>query len=180
MANVLVDKSNALKQKKKTLWQFIVFSLLSFVTTLVDLGSFSLFNYLIFVPLKTESFHFWVFNYDVAAGGLCAFLAFALSFVISQTFNFFIQRKVTFSANNNLWFSGMMYILMVLFVFFLSLWVPQLFRESLANIVGDNWADFILKNLNMTISFMIQFPMNKWVIMRHKPKIDSLTPPETN
>ena len=164
----ILDKSNQLKQNKKTLWQFIVFTLLSLLTTLVDLGSFSLLNYVILTPLKSTPFHFWVFNYDVLAGGLCAFLAFAISFVLSQTFNFFIQRKVTFSANNNLLYSGIMYGLMVLTVFFLQLWIPQLLREGLSTYTGDNWADFILKNVNMTLSFLIQFPMNKYVIMRQK------------
>ena len=164
----LRDTSNQLKQNKKTLWQFIMFTLLSLLTTLVDLGSFSLLNYVILIPLKSTPFHFWVFNYDVLAGGLCAFLAFEISFVLSQTFNFFIQRKVTFSANNNLVYSGFMYGLMVLTVFFLQLWIPQLLREGLSRFTGDNWADFILKNINMTLSFLIQFPMNKYVIMRQK------------
>jgi hypothetical protein len=31
-----------------------------------------------------------------------------------------------------------------------------------------------LKNANMTLSFLIQFPMNKWVIMRQKREISTL------
>lgn len=164
----IIDQSNQLKHNKKTLWQFIMFTLLSLLTTLVDLGSFSLLNYVLLVSLKTTPFHFFIFNYDVLAGGLCAFLAFAISFILSQTFNFFIQRKVTFSANNNLLYSGIMYGLMVLTVFFIQLWIPQLLREWLSGLTTDNWADFILKNMNMTLSFLIQFPMNKYVIMRQK------------
>jgi putative flippase GtrA len=156
------------KKGKKTFRQFIVFFLLSIVTTVVDLGTFSLFNYLIFTGLKTIDFQWWLFNYSVINGGLCAFLSFSISFVISQTFNFFIQRKVTFGANNNVLYSGLMYAVMVLLVFFFQLWIPTLLHEPLANLVGSNWGDFIIKNFNMTISFLIQFPMNKWVIMRQK------------
>jgi putative flippase GtrA len=170
----LSEKSTQLKQNNKTLWQFITFTLLSLVTTVIELGIFSLLNYVLLTSLKATPFHFWVFTSDVLAGGLCAFLAYMISFVISQTFNFFIHRKVTFSANNNQLYSGIMYGIMVLSLFFLQLWIPQLFREWLSGITGPDWADFILKNSNMTLSFLIQFPMNKWVIMRQKREVISL------
>jgi len=163
-----VKKAFKLKPPKKPFRQFIVFFLLSIVTTVVDLGTFSLFNYLIFASLKTLPFQWWLFDYSIINGGLCAFLSFSISFVLSQTFNFFIQRKVTFGANNNVLYSGIMYAVMVLLVFFFQLWVPTLVREPIARLVGGNWADFIIKNFNMTISFLIQFPMNKWVIMRQR------------
>lgn len=162
---------NALNKKgppKKTFWQFLLFLLMSLVTTVVDLGSFALFNYVLFVSLKDQPFHWFLFDYSLANGGLCAFLAFACSFILSQTFNFFLQRKVTFGANNRVIFSGLMYAVMVVGVFFFQLWIPTLIRDPLASWVGENWADFIIKNANMTVSFLIQFPMNKYVIMRHK------------
>ncbi len=152
--------------KKKTLWQFILFTLFSMVTTVVDFGTFSLFNYWIFTKLKDVSIQFWLFDYSIVNGGLCALLSFALSFIISQTFNFFIQRKATFKATNNVLKSAIMYAIMVLVVFFISLWLPTLIREPIVNLVGETWGDIIVKNINMTMSFAIQFPMNKWVIMR--------------
>jgi putative flippase GtrA len=153
---------------KKTFWQFVIFLLMSLLTTVVDLGSFALLNYVLFVSLKNIPFHWFLFDYSVVNGGLCAFLAFAVSFLLSQTFNFFIQRKVTFGANNRVLYSAIMYTVMVLGVFFFQLWIPTLVRDPFASWVGENWADFIIKNVNMTVSFLIQFPMNKWVIMRHK------------
>ena len=152
--------------RKKTWFQFIVFTLMSMLTTLVDLGSFALFNYLIFTSLAGINFNWWLFDYSVANGGLTAFLSFALSFIISQTVNFFLQRKVTFQAANNLLLSGLLYALMVICVFFLQLRVPTLIRAPLGNAIGDGWADLIVKNANMTISFLIQFPLIKYVITR--------------
>ncbi|MDD4595745.1 MAG: hypothetical protein PHQ30_03380 [Candidatus Izemoplasmatales bacterium] len=170
-----MNETNAFVQKikaKKTLWQFIKFTVFSTVTTVVDLGSFALFNYLIFTSLANQEFKFWLLDYSINAGGLCAFLSFALSFVISQTFNFFIQRKATFKATNNALYSGIMYAIMIIIVFIFQLWMPTIVRGPLSNLVGDTWGDLITKNINMTISFAIQFPMNKWVIMREvKPKI---------
>jgi putative flippase GtrA len=136
------------------------------VTTVVDLGTFSLFNYWILTRWKHVPFQFWLFDYSVVNGGLCAFFSFGLSFVMSQTFNFFIQRKATFKATNNVLYSGILYTLMILVVFTLSLVIPPLLRGPLAHLVGTSWADIIIKNVNMTVSFAIQFPMNKWVIMK--------------
>jgi len=158
-------------KRGKTLWQFVKFTLFSMVTTLVDLGTFSLFNYLIFTRFRDVPFSWWLLRYDVADGGLCAFLSFALSFAISQTFNFFLQRKATFHAGGNVLRSGLLYAAMVLAVFAVQLWIPTFLRAPLAAFVGAAWADFIVKNANMTLSFAIQFPMNKWVIMRESPKI---------
>jgi putative flippase GtrA len=154
------------KARKKTWFQFVLFTLMSLLTTLVDLGTFALFNYLIFTSLSSISFQWWLFDYSLANGGLTAFLAFALSFIISQTFNFFLQRKVTFQATNNVLLSGILYAVMVLVVFFLQLWVPTLVRTPLADAIGEGWADLIIKNVNMTVSFLIQFPVSKYVIMR--------------
>jgi putative flippase GtrA len=151
------DRTNGFTTKNKTWWQFIKFTLFSMLTTVVDLGTFSLFNYWIFTRYAGTEFRLWLFDYSLANGGLCAFFSFALSF---------LQRKATFGATNNVLFSGIMYAVMVLVVFFFQMWLPTLVREPLVVLVGGNWADIILKNLNMTLSFAIQFPMNKWVIMR--------------
>jgi putative flippase GtrA len=157
------DLSN---HKNKTCGQFILFLLSSMVTTVVDIGAFSLFNYWIFSDLKTTDFQFWLFDYSVINGGLGAFLAFTLSFIISQTFNFFIQRKATFKATNNIIYSGIMYFLMVLIVLFFQIWIPTIVRQPVIALVGIRWGEFLIKNVNMTLSFLIQFPMNKWIIMR--------------
>ena len=149
-------------------WQFIVFMLMSCITTVVDLGSFSLLNFWAFSHLKEQAFSWWLINYSVAAGGLCAFLSFALSFAVSQTFNFFLQRKATFKADNNLLFSGVMYAVMVIAVYFLQIYLPTLIRESIARLIGSTYGDLVVKFVNMTMSMLIQFPMNKYVIMRGK------------
>ena len=161
--------------RKKTWIQFLLFTLMSLLTTVIDLGSFALFNYLVFTPYSGIDFQWWLLDYSVANGGLTAFLSFALSFLISQTFNFFMQRKVTFGATNNIALSASLYAVMILIVFFLQLWIPTLIRTPLANWIGGSWADLIIKNANMTLSFLIQFPVNKYIIMRvghKKPALD--------
>lgn len=155
------------KEKHPNLWQFIVFNLMSGITTIVDFSTFAMFNYWIFVSLRAQTFSFWIINYSVEDGGLCAFYAFAFSFAISQTFNFFLQRKTTFKANNNVLKSGIMYAVMVICVYFLQVFIPSLIQAPIALLVGATMGGMIVKLANMTLSMIIQYPMNKWVIMKN-------------
>ncbi len=161
-----IDTMKDVEKKNQTLWQFIKFTLMSGVTTIVDLGVFSLLNYGLFAGYKTTGFRWWLFDYRVENGGLTPFLSLLVSFAVSQTVNFFLQRKVTFAATNNKLYSGILYAIMVIAVYFLTLWLPTLFIEPLYAAVGANWGGIITKMATMTISFIIQFPMNKWVIMK--------------
>ncbi len=155
-------------EKHQTLWEYIKFTLMSLVTTIVDLGGFALLNYWLFANYRDIDFSWWLFDYRVQNGGLCAFLSLVISFAVSQTVNFILQRKVTFKATNNKLYSAVMYAIMVIAVYFLTLWLPTLFIEPLYAAVGENWGGIITKIICMTVSFLIQFPMNKWVIMRQK------------
>ena len=158
------------KTKHETLWQFVMFILMSSITTVVDFGSFALFNYVVFNSLKTQPFDWWIINYSIQDGGLGAFLAFGLSFAISQTFNFFLQRKTTFKANNNVLYSGIMYAVMVIGVYFLQLFVPSIIQADITAEIGATLGAALVKFINMTLSMLIQFPMNKYVIMRANKK----------
>jgi putative flippase GtrA len=158
------------KEKHKGFWQFILFVLVSGVTTLVDLGTFALFRFWLLVPLRDQAFFWGPFRYSVENGGLTVFGAFAVSFAVSQTFNFFLQRKTTFRANNNIATSAVMYAVMVVGVYFVQLYLPTLLRTSLAGVFGEALGDIAMKLINMTVSMLIQFPMNKYVIMRNSNK----------
>lgn len=169
----MADKPNSRfeewKQRHETFWQFIMFMLMSGITTLVDLGAFAIFNFWVFVPYRDQAFSWWLINYSVENGGKAAFLAFALSFAISQTFNFFLQRKTTFKANNNVAKSAAMYAAMVILVYFFQLYLPTLIWAPIVELLGFVWGNLVVKMLNMTASMLIQFPINKWIIMRKEP-----------
>lgn len=156
------------KQEHEGLWQFVIFMLMSGITTVVDLGTFALCNFWIFASYRDRTFSWWLIDYTAKNGGLTAFLAFAVSFAVSQTFNFFLQRKTTFKANNNVARSALMYAVMVILVYFLQLYIPTLIREPIVLLIGATLGDLAVKMINMTISMLIQFPANKWLIMRKR------------
>ena len=93
------DIQNSTK-KNQTLWEFIKFTLMSGMTTLVDLSVFAQLNRWIFTGYKNIGASWWIFNYYVENVGLCALLSLVVSSAVSQTVNFFIQRKITFGATN--------------------------------------------------------------------------------
>lgn len=160
--------SERFRQKHPTFWQFAVFLFMGAFTGIVDLVTFALCNYWIFRAYAAQPFRWWVFDYGVENGGLCAFLAFAVSFAVSQTFNFFIQRKATFKATNNAVVSGIMYAVMVVGVYLVVLWMPAIVGAPLYALFGNAVGAIVLKLFSQTVSALIQFPINKWVIMRGK------------
>lgn len=162
------SRFNQWKEAHAGLWQFVLFMLMSGVTTLVDLGTFALFNFWILAPYRATPFFWGPFCYGIENGGLTAFGAFAVSFAVSQTFNFFLQRKTTFQANNNVVSSAVMYAVMVIGVYFVQLFLPTLLRAPLVAMVGPTFGDLAMKLINMTVSMLIQFPLNKYVIMRNR------------
>ena len=164
--NKLKAFSQRVKAKAQTLWELVMFFLMSGVTTIVDLGVFALCNFLIFVNLKNTPFSWWLLEYGPDNGGLCAFLSVAVSFAVSQTFNFFLQRKATFSATNNVAKSAVMYAVMVVAVYFLCLWLPSVIGAPIYALLGAGLGALVVKVLLQLVSALIQFPINKWVIMR--------------
>lgn len=154
------------KKRHETAWQFILYMLMGCFTTIVDFSSFALFNFWLFVPFRNQPFSWWIIDYPVENGGLTAFLAFACSFAISQSFNFVLQRKTTFKATNNIAKSAIMYAVMVILVYFLQLYIPTLIRAPIVKGLGETLGDTLVKIINMSSSMLIQFPINKWIIMR--------------
>ena len=165
-----MDKTSKIREWVNThqdLWQFIMFMLMSGITTIIDFSSYFIFSFWVFKSYSQQAFDWWIINYSIEDGGLAAFYAFALSFAISQTFNFFLQRKTTFKATNNVAKSAVMYVVVVLFVYFLQLYIPSLIQSSISLLVGATLGGMIMKLINMTISMIIQFPANKYVIMKN-------------
>jgi len=163
-----LNETDQIAKKKESLAQFIKFTLVSLMTTVVELISFSIVNYFIFSSLALIPFKLWLIDYSVANGGLRTFLAFGISYIIAQGFNFTVQRKVTFQANNKVLHSFFLYILMIFGIFVIQLWLPTILRSPISKVIGENWADFLIKNMMMTLAFLIQFPLNRWFIMKKK------------
>jgi putative flippase GtrA len=155
-----------LKEKNPNAFQVISYALLGCVASVVELGVFSLSNYLLSGAYKSVPFVWWLFRYDETNGGLCFFLSLAVSFVLAQLVNFIIQRKVTFEANNNGAASAVMFTIMMLGVFLLQLWLPSVLRAPFSTAMSEGTAELLIKLLCMFLGFVITYPLNKYVVMR--------------
>jgi len=156
------------KARHQTAWQLILYLLLGCITTAVEMAFFTVFHFWVFVPFRDQPFSWWIIDYSVENGGMTAFLTFANSYAIAQVFNFFLQRKTTFKANNNIAKSAIMYAVMVIFIYFFQLYLPTLIRAPLVGVLGVTFGDLLAKTINMSSSTLIEFPLNKWVIMRRR------------
>lgn len=154
------------RERHETVWQLIMFLLIGCITMGIDLASFALFNFWVFAPYRDQPFSWWLVDYSVKNGGLTAFLAYASSYAVAQTFNFFLQRKTTFKANNNVAKSAVMYATMVILIYFMQIYLPTLLRVHVVAVFGAALGDMIVKLINMLGSTLIQFPTSKWLIMR--------------
>ncbi len=159
---------NSFKQKRPGAYQAIKYALMGLIASVVEIVSFSLFNYLIFVGLKAKTFSWFIFTYTPSNGGLCYFLSLALSFIAAQSVNFVVQRKITFHADNNTAKSAIMFWIMMLAVFVLQMWLPGILRESFASAMGENTAEIVIKIICMFLGFVITYPLNKYIIMKKK------------
>ena len=154
------------KTRHEILYQFLFYMLVGCLTSIIDFIAFAIFNFWVFVPFRDQTITWWLIDYTIESGGLTAFLAFATSYGIAQTFDFFMQRRTTFKANNNVASSAIMYAIMIIGVYFLQLYLPTLTRAPIVRIIGETYGDIVAKCINMTTSMLIQFPLSKWVVMR--------------
>lgn len=156
------------KQAHLALWQLILFNLLSLCATLTDLAVFSLLDYWLLTPWKTIGVTWWLLDYPPASGGLAALVSTAAAYLCAQVVNFFVQRKGTFQANNSVAASGAMYFVMIVLIWFFQIWFSALLLRWFLPVLGEYWGGLMMRLANSLVSLIIQFPMNKFVIMRQK------------
>lgn len=170
--NALITKINAFAANHAGLWQFIKFTFMSAIAAVTEITSFLLLNSLILKSLNSQAVDWWIFHYNPnTTGGLGTMIAFLVSTTIAQIVSFITNRKKTFGANNNLAFSITVYAIMMLVI---------ILTQTYSGPIIVEWMDGFIKNADisgllgkflwMFISFLIIFPMSKYVIMRKVDK----------
>jgi len=152
-----------------TAWQFvkvIVVSLLAFIVQLSTL------NILLVIPaikaLGEQPFQWFVFNYDVEAGGLKYFIAFNVANILAQIVAFFVNRKKTFGGTTSIPITLTIYLVFTLGLICFSAWLsPVLATFLIGRGVGEQLAGNIATMACSGIQFFVYFPVNK-LLMRNK------------
>lgn len=167
-----MEKDNKIAKFKKeheAIFQLILFTLLSCVAAAVEVTTFMLINNVFLKSLNSEPFKWFIFNYDGGvAGGLGTMVAFLASTTLAQIVSFVLNRKKTFNANNNVVFSAIMYVIMVVVIISTQTYFGPIWVTYLDSLIGNSGISSLLGKFSwMFLTFLIIFPMNKYVIMRN-------------
>lgn len=180
---------NSCSEKHPAITQFIVFFIVSNGVTVLQMFLMPVFKDLFgMTSLVDTNFQIWhigtnldgspyyIFNYQAGAlgggggGGLAYFLAVEITMAIAQVINFFIQRNVTFKANNNVAKAAMWYILAYIIITIGAAALQGLYKAPIYNLFmngfhlgggGETIADVITMLINSAISFWVFFPIFK-------------------
>jgi putative flippase GtrA len=117
----------------------------------------------------------WIGGFSITTpnttGGLGSMISFFISTTLAQIVAFITNRKKTFYANNNIVFSAIVYTLMMATFICLQTWSGPILQQKFDAVIHDQNVSLLLaKLLWMFMSFLIYFPMNKYIIMRKKPE----------
>lgn len=72
-----------------------------------------------------------------AHGGLAYFLAMFITLVTAQTINFFMQRKIAFKSNSNVWFAMFWYVVATLIITIGNSALYGIYQPWLYNLIGE-------------------------------------------
>ena len=154
-----------------TAWQFVKFIVVSLLATIVQFGTL---NILLVIPaikvLESQPFHWFVFHYDVDAGGLKYFIAFNVANILAQIVAFFVNRKKTFGGTTSIPITLTIYLAFTLELICFSAWLsPALAVFLTSRGIGEQLAGNIAAMACSGIQFFVYFPVNK-LLMRNKEK----------
>ena len=160
-------------EKHAELWKFIKFSLVGASSTLVEMGVFYLLQYVVFKsilhdPLPENA----VLNLLKLTQGKGYLYAYIISITIGYAIAFVLNRKTTFKADSNVALSTTLYVLMVVFTIFATAYLGTQFQLIMANHGYQALGDAIGKPLAAGIATVWTYPLNRFVIHRHKKTHD--------
>ncbi|MFD0704563.1 GtrA family protein [Alloscardovia venturai] len=158
------------------LWEFIVFNVLSNVSTATR---FILLWCL--TPLFVNALHLtmpfqWLFyNFSTQAGGRGAFLATLIAEIAAQTVNFFVQMKWVFKSDSSFKNSAWKYIILAVIIIIISGYAPQ-YINAWANSIGwGGAASTLVACFNTLMAVVVSYPLLKFWIMPKSKKAKAET-----
>lgn len=163
-----VKKEGSFTEKYKELWKFIKFTFAGASSSLVELGVHMLLLNVVFkgltkVPITNPTLNM----IGVTSKGYL--FAFIISTTIGYAIAFIMNRKITFKADSNVALSTTLYVIMVVFTIFANGWIGSAMTTFAANKgLEGNLCDLIIKVIGMTIPTLWTYPLNRFVIHRHK------------
>lgn len=125
---------------------------------------------------------YYIFNYGAGTlsmgggGGLAYFLAVEITMAIAQVINFFLQRNVTFKANNSIFKAAVWYVIAYVIITIGAAALQGLYKAPVYDLFmnrlnlgrsGETMADVITMLINSAVSFWVFFPIFR-IIFKNK------------
>ena len=177
----MAEQKQKFTEKYAELWKFIKFTLVGFSSTLVELAVFYLLQYVAFKDILNAAMpDNPVFKFLGSIGlaeGKGYFYAYIISTTIGYIIAFILNRKTTFKADSNVVLSTVLYIIMVIFTIIATAWMGTKFQVFMTEKGLQSLGDIITKPLVATLATAWTYPLNRFVIHRHK-KTDAEAPAE--
>lgn len=163
------NKITAFINKHEEIWKFIKFSFTGASTSVLELGIFMFFQYIVFKSLN---------EVRVTDNAVLAFLgieykgylySYAISAIIGYAAAYVMNRKLTFKADANPVLSTVIYSIIVIFTITFNTWFGAFLGTIVKNNGWDNViVEMITKAIVMTVPTLWTYPMNRFVI--HKKR----------
>ena len=130
-----------MSKDKKELWRALKFTLISLSAGIIQIGSFTLLNELVFGEEQAAISHF-------------------IALVLSVVWNFTINRKITFKSSNNIVKS------MILVALFYVVFTPaSTMFMGWATSVG--WNEYLVEAINMIANFLLEYLFTRFMVYRN-------------
>lgn len=153
-------------EKYAELWKFIKFTFAGISSTLVELAVFYILKATVFKNMIGDKIVIIKDTLEWDAKGI--FWAFVISTTIGYIIAFILNRKTTFKADSNVVLSSILYALMVIFTIFATAMIGSWFKDYFTG-RGYVWiADNLGKPLAAALATVWTYPLNRFVIHRHK------------
>jgi putative flippase GtrA len=161
-----------LEKKIPEFWKFIKFSVAGGLSSAVELGVAALLQYVIFKaiehePIPATGFFKSLLDLIGMSDGLGIFYSYIISITVGYTIAYILNRKVSFKADSNMALSTFLYVLMVVFTILAGAWIGTSLNEVFAAHGWEKWS-FLIKIFQMFISTAWTYPINRFIIHRHK------------
>lgn len=151
-----------------SLWEFLLFNILSNVATAVNFIVMWLGTGFLFSSWNRIPFQFLMFRYtDVENDlGLCGFLSFLTATAMAQTVNFFVQKNFVFRSNAAFSRAVPQYMLLAVVLIIVSAALPA-YSQSFFRGVGfpQSIVPTLANIVNIVVQVGLSYPAMKFWIM---------------
>lgn len=163
------EKITDFVNRHREIWKFIKFSFTGASTSILEMAVYAVLQYGVFRSLQgvpVEDSRILAFLGIEYKGYLYSYF---ISAVIGYAAAYFMNRKMTFKANNNPVLSTVLYAFMVIFTVTFNTWFGAFLGTWITNNGWNNfWIDMLTKLVVMTVPTIWTYPLSRFVIYRRK------------